>query len=239
MHEKNNMKKIIHRADSRINNDFGWLRISASFRDDAEPQRKNFHTLLILDDALMIPSGRGFKLHPHDNMEIISWILSGVDEHNDSRNGVTLLGRDEVQLMSAGTGIEHAENNHSETEAVHMFQIWIAPKMKDIEPRYQVKSLHDVNRVDQLVTFISPDGRDNSLTINQDAFLSVITLSESSSFTYEMKKSGNALYIFLLYGDIDVEDISLKHRDAIGLEDMDSVKVQARHKSDILFIEVP
>lgn len=97
------MKKTLHKADSRIVNDLGWLRIHASFRDDAALEnRKKFGALLIVDDALMIPGGRGFQLHPHQNMEIVSWVLSGTDEHNDSKHGINLIKGGHVQLMSAG-----------------------------------------------------------------------------------------------------------------------------------------
>jgi redox-sensitive bicupin YhaK (pirin superfamily) len=161
------MNKKVHRASERIVNDLGWLRIHASFRDEGKTEdRKKFGTLVVLDDAMMIPGGRGFKLHPHDNMEIISWILSGTDEHNDNANGITLLHGGDVQLMSAGTGIKHAENNYSPTEAVHMFQIWIEPQKKNIKPNYQVKSIKGAGRLNELFTFISPDGANNSLTIN-------------------------------------------------------------------------
>jgi quercetin 2,3-dioxygenase len=233
------MKQILHRASGRIVNDFGWLRIHASFRDDAaSAHQKRFGSLVILDDATMIPGGRGFRLHPHDNMEIISWVLSGTDEHNDSKNGITLLHGGQVQLMSAGTGIQHAENNHSQTEAVHMFQIWIEPGAMGVDPNYQVMTLKD-GVVDQLHTFVSPDGAGDSLRINQQAYLSTLTLSKESSFNYNRHLLTNGVYVFVLVGHVTLNESQLMHRDAMGIPPGFPIALTAVEGSRILFIEVP
>jgi redox-sensitive bicupin YhaK (pirin superfamily) len=234
------MKKILHKASERIVNDFGWLRIQASFRNDAAREdQKRFGKLVILDDALMIPGGRGFQMHPHDNMEIISWVMSGTDEHNDNKNGIRLLQCGDVQLMSAGTGIEHAENNHSIREAVHMLQIWIEPQQLDIAPKYQVTSLNDIGTLNVLSTFISPDGSNNSLKINQQAYLSIVTLEPARALTYKARQPGNGVYIFMLLGNVTVENTTLGDRDALGIWEFEMVEVKATNLSNILFIEVP
>jgi quercetin 2,3-dioxygenase len=235
-----NMDKIIHKASDRIQNDFGWLRIQASFREDGKTEdKKRFGKLVILDDALMIPGGRGFELHPHQDMEIISWVLSGTDEHNDSKNGITLLRSGDVQLMSAGTGIEHAENNHSLTEAVHMFQIWIEPGRKKIPATYQTKSLRNLTKVNELLTFISPTGENDSMIINQQAYLSIVVLEAGKSLCYTLKGHANGVYVFVVLGHAIVDATELFHRDAIGLRNVDKVEIEARQFSQILFIEVP
>ena len=240
LQKREQMKKLLHKADTRIINDFGWLRISASFRQESPTaDRKNFGRLVILDDALMIPAGRGFTLHPHDNMEIISWILSGTDEHHDNTHGINLIGPGEVQLMSAGTGIEHAENNYSETEAVHMFQIWVEPKTLNVKPRYQVKSLANLDRLNKLVTFISPDGADDSLIINQNSYFSIAGLTTEKCIAYRLNQPGNGVYVFVLYGSVQAEGITLSHRDALAVTEADTLLIQANQKSEILFIEVP
>lgn len=237
--QKNTMEQILHRASDRIVNDFGWLRIHASFREDASTShQQRFGALVILDDATMIPGGRGFTLHPHSDMEIISWILSGVDEHNDSKNGITLLKGGQVQLMSAGSGIQHAENNGSETEGVHMFQIWIEPSIKNVKPDYQVKTLKD-NRINELNTFISPDGRNDSLKINQKAYLSTLVLSKESNFEYKRYAPENGVYVFVLTGHVDVNTTRLAHRDAFGIPSGTLLHLNAHETSRILFIEVP
>jgi redox-sensitive bicupin YhaK (pirin superfamily) len=234
------MEYIVHKADTRIVNDFGWLRISASFREDAAtPDRQRFGTLLIVDDALMIPGGRGFALHPHDNMEIISWVLSGTDEHNGGTDGINLIRSNEVQLLSAGTGIEHAENNLSEQEAVHMFQIWIKPKNHNVAPRYQTKSLTGLDRTNKLLTFISPDGKDSSLVINQDAYVSITALDPGKRLTYEPKLKTNGLYVLVLFGTIELLDLTLSNRDAIAIKVDGPAEVMCKTRSEILFIEVP
>ena len=234
------MKKVLHKASERIVNDFGWLRIQASFRNDAQREdQQRFGKLVILDDALMIPGGRGFKMHPHDNMEIISWVLSGTDEHDDDKNGIRLLQNGDVQLMSAGTGIQHAENNHSMNEAVHMFQIWIEPEQTNIAPRYQVQSLKNTGSLNVLSTFITPDGSNNSLKINQQAYVSIVTLETAKTLTYKVRQQGNGVYIFLLLGNASVANTTLCDRDALGIWDVDGIDVRATNLSNILFIEVP
>lgn len=194
---------------------------------------------MILDDATMIPGGRGFKLHPHEDMEIISLILSGTDEHNDSENGLTLLRGGDVQLMSAGTGIEHAENNYSATEGIHMFQIWIEPAQLKVKPTYQVKSIRDVPKNNELYTFISPDGADGSLIINQNAYLSLLILDDGKNFEYKTKVAGHGVYVFVILGHVSVSDIQLSHRDALGVYAGETITLTAAQLSTILFIEVP
>jgi redox-sensitive bicupin YhaK (pirin superfamily) len=234
------MKKIIHKAKDRINHDLGWLKIQASFRKDAPTSDRNrFGALVILDDAVMIPGGRGFKLHPHDNMEIISWILSGTDEHNDGVNGIALLRDGDVQLMSAGTGIEHAENNHSATEPVHMFQIWIEPKKKNIEPNYQVKSIKNADHLNKLFTFISPDGANNSLTINQQAYLSVVSLEQGNGINYLPYLQTNGVYVFVLSGHVTIGNAALQDRDALAVYPTDLISIEAVRLSEVLLIEIP
>jgi quercetin 2,3-dioxygenase len=234
------MKYILHKAADSIINDLGWLRIHASFREEADhTDKRRFGKLVILDDATMIPGGRGFKLHPHENMEIISWILSGTDEHNDSENGITLLRDGDIQLMSAGTGIEHAENNYSATIGIHMFQIWIEPAKLHIEPRYQVKSLRRDFNSDEFYTFISPTGAEDSLIINQNAYLSLLKLSEHKGIEYKPKAPTNGVYVFIILGNVSVNDIQLTHRDALGVYPGNRVVIKAIQPSTILFIEVP
>ncbi len=234
------MKIIIHRTATRIVNDLGWLRISASFREDAPTaDRRQFGTLLIVDDAMMIPGGRGFTLHPHDNMEIISWVLSGTDEHNGGEDGVHLIRNGEVQLMSAGTGIQHAENNPSELEAVHMFQIWITPKVRDIKPRYQRKSIGNQGQSNKLLTFVSPDGADDSLVINQDAYVSVVRLDIGKRITYSQKHSDNGMYLIVLFGSIDVLGNVLSNRDAIAIQDVEAFDITCITKAHVAIIETP
>jgi redox-sensitive bicupin YhaK (pirin superfamily) len=237
---KNQMNKIIHRASDRVVNDLGWLRIHASFRPECKnDHQRQFGTLLVVDDATMIPGGRGFKLHPHDNMEIISWVLSGTDEHNDDVNGITLLGGGDVQLMSAGTGIQHAENNYSNDDGVHMFQIWIQPLKMNIAPRYQVKSIADLGAKGKLCTFISPDPSTNSLVINQRAYLSLLVLDEQMTFTYKPFEFTNGVYVLIVMGSATIDDNELADRDAVAIFPGQEIDLRATKHSKILFIEVP
>lgn len=238
--QKKVRQTVLHKAEERIINDFGWLRIKASFREDAvRGDQKKFGSLVILDDAIMIPGGRGFNLHPHDNMEVISYITSGTDRHTDSRNGVRLLQAGDIQLMSAGTGIEHSDGNDSDTEPLYMFQIWILPEKKDIAPRYQYASLKGVDFRNKFHTFITPEGDEGSLQINQRAYFSITQLDEQIEIEYPAHQKENGVYVFVLSGQIQLQDMILNSRDAIGIPAYGFFTLKALDNAEVLLIEMP
>ncbi len=235
------MKTIIHRNESRGHANHGWLDSYHSFSFAAyhNPERVHFGLLRVLNDDT-VAGAKGFGTHPHDNMEIISIPLKGSLEHRDSMNTIGVIGPNDVQAMSAGTGIMHSEYNHSSSEEVKFLQIWIFPKVRNIKPRYDQKTFDPALRQNAVQRLVSPieDGSD-TVKINQDAYISRASLDAGEALEYRLNKAGNGLYLLVLEGAIAFEDSKLNRRDAAGIVDFKTLKLQAASQADVLFIEVP
>jgi hypothetical protein len=234
------MKNIIHKADTRGYANHGWLKSyhTFSFAGYNNPERVHFGMLRVLNDDF-VDAGMGFGKHPHDNMEIISIPLSGALHHQDSTGRDKIIQTGDVQIMSAGTGIYHSEVNASQDEPVTFLQLWIFPKVNNIEPRYDQKMFGEAERKNQLQVVVSPAEENGSLFINQDAWLSMIELEEGHSAEYKIHKTGNGVYCFILDGELNIASENLAKRDAIGLWECDTFSFQASKNSKVLFIEVP
>src|SRR5438270_8429536 len=159
-------------AGERFHTDIGWLnsRHTFSFGDHYDPDRAGFHALRVINDDRVSP-GKGFGTHGHRDMEIISYVLEGALEHKDSIGTGSVIRPGDVQVMSAGTGIQHSEFNHSKTEPVHFLQIWVVPDREGIAPRYEQKAFPDAEKRGRLRLVGSSDGRDGSVVIHQDVEL--------------------------------------------------------------------
>lgn len=234
------MEKIVHWAESRGHADHGWLHSyhTFSFADYHNPVRMNFGKLRVLNDDVVEP-GQGFGTHPHDNMEIISIPLSGSLRHKDSMGNTHVISHGEVQVMSAGTGIKHSEHNNSNSEPVNFLQIWVLPRERDIQPRYEQKVFDAAARNGHFQVIVSPDRQDGSIWINQEAYFSLADFSAGSKGNYNIKKPGNGVYFFLIDGRIEVGGELLRKRDAIGLPDLSTIEIDVLNDSQILCIEVP
>ena len=237
------MKTRVYKASDRGTADYGWLKAnySFSFANYYNPDAVNFGALRVLNDDI-IAGGMGFGTHPHDNMEIISIPLKGALKHRDSMSEKWIsLQTGEVQVMSAGTGIQHSEKNNSTTEAVNLFQIWIIPNQQDVTPNYSQKVFEAVDRKNKLQVLVSSIGSEHndSLKINQHAKISRLDLDENKSFTYNLMSEKNGVYVMVIEGEVSVENEILKNRDAIGVEETKEVALKAIKTSEILFIEVP
>ncbi|WP_425390673.1 pirin family protein [Ekhidna sp.] len=233
------MKKVIHKADTRGEANFGWLnsRHTFSFGQYYNPDRIQFGLLRVLNDDIVI-GGAGFPTHPHDNMEIISIPLKGALAHRDSTGTEKVINTGEVQIMSAGSGLTHSEYNASKNDEVNFLQIWVFPKEKDIKPRYDQKEFHASERKDRFQTVVSPSD-DHALWINQDAYFSLADLASGNTIEYTTNQHGNGVYIFVLEGQIEVADSTLSRRDAIGISDAELISISAAEDTELLVIEVP
>jgi quercetin 2,3-dioxygenase len=233
------MKTIFHKASSRGHANHGWLdtRHTFSFADYYDPDRVHFGTLRVLNDD-RVEAGEGFGRHPHDNMEIVSIVLEGALEHKDSMGHTQVLHTNEVQVMSAGTGIFHSEYNAFADIPVHFLQIWVFPEKKNITPRYEQKAFDPDARLNQWQLLVSPDDPE-SLSLNQEARFSRISLDESVSGKYMLHKEGHGAYIFVIDGEVEIEGHLLEKRDGLGVTEMSSFSLKARKKSEVLVIEVP
>ena len=234
------MRKILHKAGTRGHADHGWLNThhTFSFAGYYDPARMNFGSLRVLNDDI-VAGGEGFGSHPHENMEIISIPLKGSLEHKDNAGNKGVIKAGDVQIMSAGTGIVHSEYNHSRNEDVNFLQLWIFPREKDIQPRYEQKYFDAAGRKNKVQTIVSPDKENGSLWINQDAWLSRISLDEGKELSYELHGPDYGTYIFVLDGILKVEDEVLGKRDGLGLEDTSVINMAAETNAEVLLIEVP
>ena len=234
------MKKILHKADTRGYFNFGWLKTNHtfSFGNYYNPERVNFGTLRVLNDDI-VAAGQGFGTHHHNDMEIVSIPLSGSLAHKDNTGIEKAIVPNEVQIMSAGTGILHSEYNHSKDKETNFLQLWIFPDKKGHKPRYDQKSFNPEGRKNKLLNIVSPNKNNGNLWLNQDAYLSMTDLEKNKSINYTLKTSGNGVYIFLIDGNISVGGESLSKRDGIGIRETEEISIKANEDSQILLIEVP
>ncbi|MCH8122499.1 MAG: pirin family protein [Bacteroidetes bacterium] len=234
------MNTVFHPGSERGIVDHGWLqaRHSFSFAGFFNPDRMNFGALRVLNDDIIAP-GKGFGTHPHDNMEIVTIPQSGIVEHKDSMGHVQQLLPGEVQAMSAGSGIQHSEYNGSSSEPLKLFQIWVLPKERNVKPQYDQRAFLEEDRKNRFQFVASPNGIDDSLSINQDAFFSLADFNAESSRTYEIQMPPNGCYLFVIEGTIQVEGETLGPRDAFGFWDAPSVDFLPTEDTRLLCIEVP
>jgi redox-sensitive bicupin YhaK (pirin superfamily) len=234
------MKTVFHPSSERGNVNHGWLNAhhSFSFASWHDPSKVHFGALRVLNDD-EIAAGMGFGMHRHDNMEIVTIPLSGGVAHKDSMGNSGIINTGEVQIMSAGSGIFHSEQNASKTEALNLFQIWVFPKEEDINPRYEQKPFDLGAKHNSLVTLVSPTREDDSLWINQDAWFSLGTFDAGTEFEYKIRQKGNGAYCMLVEGEAEIAGQRLEKRDALGISDTDSFSVNLKTPSKLLVIEIP
>ncbi|MCF8262604.1 MAG: pirin family protein [Melioribacteraceae bacterium] len=234
------MKKTLHKSTDRGYYDHGWLKTnhSFSFASYYNPEKMQFGMLRVFNDDF-VEAGRGFGAHPHEDMEIVSIPLKGELAHKDNAGHEEVIRLNDVQVMSAGTGIQHSEYNYSENEEVNFFQLWIIPNARGHKPRYDQKTFNPDDRVNKLQTFISPDKSDGNLWLNQDAHFSWTTLKKGNELEYNIHTKGNGVYTFVIEGAIEAAESNLNTRDAIGISETESFNITAKENSFVLFVEVP
>ncbi|MDB5265811.1 MAG: pirin [Parcubacteria group bacterium] len=236
------MKTIRFDADTRGGGDYGWLntRYSFSFANWIDKNRMGFGALRVLNDDTIAP-GKGFDPHSHADMEIITLVMKGAVAHEDSGGGKGVVVAGEVQVMSAGTGVTHAEFNASETDPLELFQIWIMPKTLGGEPRYATRSFEALGSIPGITLLVTPESETegDDLFIRQDAYLSFITLDASGEQIYELKQEGNAVYVFVIEGTLTTAGETLNARDALGVVETNEIAFAASGHATALIIEVP
>ncbi len=231
----------IHKSDTRGYVDHGWLkaRHTFSFASYHDEKRIHFGMLRVLNDDIVEP-GMGFGTHPHDNMEIVTIPITGALEHKDSMGHIEVIKPGEIQIMSAGSGLRHSEYNHSDSEAVNLLQIWVFPKERDIEPRYDQRVFNDEGKKNKFQTVVSPDkSNQETMWINQDAYFSLAKIDEGKELTYDLNIKNNGVYLFLIDGKINIDGQQFEKRDGIGIENTDNILIKAESDSYLLAIEIP
>ena len=232
---------ILHKANTRGEANHGWLHSfhSFSFASYYNPERMNFGVLRVLNDDT-VSGGMGFGTHPHDNMEIISIPLEGDLEHKDSMGYTTVIRNGDIQVMSAGTGIQHSEYNKNQNETVKFLQIWVFPNKRNVTPRYDQITLDKNHRHNNLQQILSPNPEDEGVWIHQDAWFHMGDFENGKTATYTIKKSGNGVYAFVLNGQFTINNTKLDRRDGLGLSGLDAFEIVATSDdASILLMEVP
>jgi redox-sensitive bicupin YhaK (pirin superfamily) len=234
------MNTIVHKAETRGKAFHGWLQSyhTFSFANYYNPSRMGFGALRVINDDIIAPA-TGFGTHPHRDMEIISVPISGALRHKDTLGNEYVIKKGEIQTMSAGTGIYHSEYNNSDQEDAQFLQIWVLPKKLGIQPNYSQKEFSVLDRTNGFQLVVSPDGREDSVSINQDAFFSLSNLEKGKKIDYKRYLKGNGAYLFLIDGSLKVEDTILNARDGLGVEDFETLSLEALDDAEILLMEVP
>lgn len=234
------MKTILQKAAERGSGDYGWLKPNYyfSFSSYYNPEKVHFGLLRVLNDDFIAGGGK-FPTHPHDNMEIVTIPLTGGIEHKDSTGGQGVIKAGDVQIMSAGSGVQHSEANASATDPVTLFQVWVFPKEKNIKPRYDQRNFDVNERNNQWQIVVSPREEDNALWINQDARFALTNLEAGKTIDYSNAFKGNGVYLVVISGTVKVGDTVLNKRDALGVYDTDSFSITASEDAALLAIEVP
>jgi redox-sensitive bicupin YhaK (pirin superfamily) len=234
------MKTILHKADSRGHANHGWLNAyhSFSFASWFNPERVKFGMLRVLNDDT-IAAGMGFGTHPHDNMEIITIPLEGDLAHKDSMGNASVIKTGDIQVMSAGTGIQHSEFNPNHDQHTKLFQIWLFPKYRNVEPRYQQITLDQSLQKNNFAQILSPNSDDEGVWIHQDAWFYLADFDKDFSKTYEIKNEGNGIYVFVISGTITVNGQELETRDGFGIWNFQNLDFVATSDAKFLLMEIP
>jgi quercetin 2,3-dioxygenase len=229
---------LIRRANERGFADHGWLRSfhTFSFADYYAPAHMGFRSLRVINED-RVEGGKGFGTHPHRDMEIISYVLSGELQHKDSMGTGSVIRPGDVQRMSAGTGVTHSEFNASPTDTVHFLQIWILPETRGIAPSYEQKHFSEADRQGRLKLVASKDARDGSVEIHQDASLFAGLLSPGERVSYDLPQ-GRYAWLHVARGKVEVAGAELAAGDAGAFEQGGEIVLVAREPSEVLLFDL-
>jgi redox-sensitive bicupin YhaK (pirin superfamily) len=228
----------IRKADDRGRVNMGWLdsRHTFSFGQYFDPDHMGFGNLRVINEDRVQP-GKGFGTHGHQDMEIISYVIDGALEHRDSMQNGSVIRPGDVQRMTAGTGVQHSEFNHSAAELVHFLQIWILPETKGLEPGYEEKRFDREEKLDALRLVGSRDGRDGSVTIHQDVDLHAGVLTPGTELTHVFA-DGRKGWLQVVRGTVAIDGDSLTAGDGAAISDADAVTIRAGTDAEILLFDL-
>jgi len=234
------MKTTYHAADSRGDANHGWLksRHTFSFANYHNSERMGFGALRVLNDDFVI-GGHGFGRHSHRDMEIISIPLSGKLAHKDSIGNEGMIETGEIQVMSAGTGITHSEMNGDNEEAMAFLQIWVIPNKMSVAPRYQQIPMGDIMQPNAFNQVLSPNADDAGVWIHQDAWFSMGEFDKGVMSSYQLKNPSNGVYVFVISGQVVIDNNVLASRDGLGIWDTESFTMDVPAAATVLVMEVP
>lgn len=228
----------LRQAEDRGHFNHGWLDTyhTFSFADYQDPAHTHFRTLRVINEDRVEP-GQGFGTHPHRDMEIITYILEGELEHEDSMGNGSVIRPGEIQRMSAGTGVTHSEFNRSKTKPVHLLQIWIFPEKKNIAPGYEQRSFEDSLKKSGFFLAVSPDGREGSVKIHQDAEVYLGRFPKGATAAHVVKKGRHA-WLQLAKGKIKLNGTSLAAGDGAAISEENNLEFAAEEDSEVLLFDL-
>lgn len=233
------MNKLFISAQSRGHAQHGWLdsHHSFSFADYYDPNRMGFSSLRVINEDKISPS-QGFGTHPHKNMEIISYALSGILHHKDTLGNEQVIKPGEVQRMSAGSGISHSEYNGSKTETAHFLQIWILPETQNIQPGYEQKDFSQQFSSNPLTLVGSQTGREGSVTIHQNIDLYAGHFKPAQSLVFDPKEADRTLFIQMISGDLSIESQDMAPGDGFGFKAEKQVSFDSKNGAEFLLFDM-
>ncbi len=228
----------IRKREERGHFNFGWLNTyhTFSFGDYYDPSNMGFRSLRVINEDWVHPA-RGFPTHPHRDMEIITYILEGALEHKDSMGTGSVIRPGEVQRMSAGTGVTHSERNPSDTESVHLLQIWLVPDKRNYPPSYEQKTYTDDEKRGRFRLIASPDGREDSVTIHQDAHVYAALVEQGAEISYELAGARHA-WVQVARGRVEINGQALEQGDGAAISDEQLLTVKGLEPSEILLFDM-
>jgi len=228
----------VRKANERGHANHGWLDTyhTFSFSSYQDPDHTQFRSLRVMNEDVVAP-GQGFGTHPHHDMEIVTYVLEGALEHKDSMGNGEVLRPGEFQRMSAGTGITHSEFNPSETEPVHLYQIWLLPERKGIEPSYEQKRFDDGGMTNQLRLVASPGAELGSLKIHQDACIYLAKLDVGKQITHELR-AGRYAWFQVLRGDVSINGLGLETSGGAAVGEESSLTIQATSDAEVMLFDL-
>jgi len=226
------------RSETRGQADHGWLKAkhTFSFADYQNPERVRFGPLRVINEDRIAP-GQGFGTHPHRDMEIVTYPIAGAIEHKDSMGNGTVIRAGEVQRMTAGTGVQHSEFNHSQTDELHLLQIWFFPEKNDLDPGYEQTLFTRDDKLNQLRLIASRDGRDGSVTVHQDVDLYASVLEAGQNLQHAADAS-RKIFVQIIEGDLDVNGETIGAGDGLKIESEDGIAITANVDSEFLVFDM-
>jgi redox-sensitive bicupin YhaK (pirin superfamily) len=228
----------VRKSDERGFADHGWLKThhTFSFADYHDPEFMGFRALRVINDDRVAPAG-GFPTHPHREMEIVSYVVEGALEHLDSMGNGSVMRPGDVQRMTAGTGVTHSEFNPSKTEGMRLLQIWVLPSEKGLDPGYEQKHFPEEQRHGRLRLVVSPDSREGSIKLHQDADIYAGLLGPGETVTHDIA-AGRGLWIQMVRGRVRVGDTELAEGDGSAVENERSVLITGDEESEFLVFDL-
>ena len=228
----------IRKSDERGRANHGWLdtRFSFSFADYFDPEHVQFRTLRVMNDD-RVAGGGGFPMHPHRDMEIVTYVLEGALEHRDSMGNGSVIKPGDIQYMSAGTGVTHSEFNASKTYPVHLYQIWMMPEKRGLKPAYDQKNFTEAEKRGKLRLIASPDGREGSVKIRQDNELYATVLSVGDSVKHALKPDRHA-YVQVARGSVELNGKPLDTGDGAAISAEKAVELTGVQDAEVLLFDL-